>query len=118
MNPNSGPGAKPWWPNADYVREIPRLNAHGNVRTIGYVSTDYCKRPIDEVLADVDRYAAWSGDERFPELGVCGIFFNETPNVFSEAAKEYLDRVTKHVKDDDGIRGGRLVRCGNLLMKR
>ncbi|KAF1965294.1 hypothetical protein BU23DRAFT_628662 [Bimuria novae-zelandiae CBS 107.79] len=109
VNPNSGPGSEPWWPNAEYVREIPRLNAHQNVRTVGYVSTAYCKRPIEKVLADVDRYAAWSCDERFPGLAVDGIFFDETPNVFSEKAKEYLDAITAHVKRTGGLLGENMV---------
>lgn len=109
MNPNSGPGAEPWWPNEDYVREIPRLNAHANVQTVGYVSTDYCKKPIEKVLADIDGYARWSSDERFPGLAVRGIFFDETPNVFSEAVEAFLHTITSHVKGAGGILGDRTV---------
>ncbi|KAF2709035.1 hypothetical protein K504DRAFT_433822 [Pleomassaria siparia CBS 279.74] len=106
VNPNSGPGAPPWWPNADYVREIPKLSAQPNVQTLGYVATTYCKRPISEVFDDVEMYASWS---KTPGLGVGGIFFDETPNLFSEEVKMYLDAITMRVKESQGIRGQRLV---------
>ncbi|PVI00922.1 glycoside hydrolase family 135 protein [Periconia macrospinosa] len=109
LNPHSGPGSEPWWPNADYVREIPRLNACENVRTVGYVATTYCKRDIDDVFRDIDRYAEWSRDERFPGLGVSGIFFDETPNLFKVEVKSYLDAVTAKGKDTEGILGDRLI---------
>ena len=109
VNPNSGPGAPPWWPNADYVREIPKLNAQPNVQTLGYVATTYCKRPISEVFDDVASYANWSSSLEFPGLRVDGIFFDETPNVYSDEAKRYLNDITKRVKENTGIMRDRLV---------
>lgn len=110
VNPNSGPGTEPWWPNADYVRDIPRLNAFPNVCVVGYVATTYCKRNIEDVFKDIERYAAWSSDERFPGLGVSGIFFDETPNLYEEDVKSYLDAVSTKGREIDGIMGDRLVR--------
>lgn len=109
VNPNNGPGSEPWWPNADYVREIPRLNAQPNVRIVGYVFTAYCKRPNEEVCADIAKYAEWSKDGKYQGLGVAGIFFDETPNLFSDEAKTYLDVITQRVKDSEGILGDRIV---------
>ncbi|CAI6332592.1 unnamed protein product [Periconia digitata] len=109
VNPNSGPGSDPWWPNADYVREIPKLNAFPNVLTIGYVATTYCKRNIEHVLQDIEKYAAWASDERFPGLGVSGIFFDETPNLHTQDVKSYLDAVSTKVKETQGILDKRLV---------
>ncbi|ORY16990.1 Spherulation-specific family 4 [Clohesyomyces aquaticus] len=109
VNPNSGPGSHPWWPNADYVREIPRLNAYANVRTIGYVRTGYCKRPIEDVYQDIATYAGWSKNEASPGLWVDGIFFDETTNVYSAKAKAYLDGITEYVKQSEGIRGDKTV---------
>jgi hypothetical protein len=109
VNPNSGPGAPPWWPNADYVREIPKLNSYANVQTVGYIRTTYCKRPIEEVLADIGTYARWYQEEGVRGLGVSGIFFDETTNMYSEEIKEYLDAISLHVKETQGILGGRLV---------
>ncbi|KAF2738914.1 hypothetical protein EJ04DRAFT_509093 [Polyplosphaeria fusca] len=107
VNPASGPGSPPWWPNADYIREIPRLNAQANVTVVGYVSTEYCSRPVSEVLADIDTYASWSANSE--KLGVEGIFFDEIFNEWAEEAKEYLDKATYKVKKASGILGDRLV---------
>ncbi|PVH94173.1 glycoside hydrolase family 135 protein [Periconia macrospinosa] len=104
-NPHSGPGSESWWPNADYVREIPRLNEYENVRTVGYVATTYCKRDIDDIFRDIDRYTEWSRDERFPGLGVSGIFFDATPNLYDEEVKSYLDAVTAKGKGTEGFWG-------------
>ena len=109
VNPNSGPGSEPWWPNADYVRQTPALAVHPNVQVVGYVSTDYCNRPMEQVLKDVNQYAGWSQDNRFRGLAVSGIFFDETPNVFSEKAKDFLDTITRHVKATHGIMGSKMV---------
>jgi hypothetical protein len=114
LNPNSGPGAPPWWPNADYVREIPKLNAQPNVQTLGYVATDYCKRPISEVVDDVASYASWSSNLGCPGLRVDGIFFDETPNAYSNEAKSYLNDITKCVKENAGIMRDRLVSSAYL----
>ena len=78
------------------------------------MATTYCKRPIDEVFADVAKYAAWSKDTRYPGLGVCGIFFDETPNLFSKESKSYLDAVSAKVKGSEGILGGRIVRLEGM----
>ncbi|KAF1955909.1 hypothetical protein CC80DRAFT_526036 [Byssothecium circinans] len=109
INPNSGPGSEPWWPNVDYVRDISKLNAYTNVQTLGYVATTYCKRPVKEVFADIAKYAVWSEDERCPGLGVNGIFFDETPNLYSEDVKMYLDAISASVKSSEGISGDRMV---------
>ncbi|KAF2473726.1 uncharacterized protein BDR25DRAFT_256563 [Lindgomyces ingoldianus] len=109
INPNSGPGSAPWWPNDDYVREIPRLNEHSNVRIVGYVRTAYCQRPIQEVYRDITKYAEWSRDHVASRLSVKGIFFDETTNVFSEEVREYLDAISQYVKQSEGILGDRTV---------
>ncbi|KAF1919939.1 Spherulation-specific family 4 [Ampelomyces quisqualis] len=105
INPNSGPGAAPWWPNEDYVREIPRLNAYANVQVVGYVRATYCKRSIDEVCKDVQTYA----DRSSIGLEVQGIFVDETTNLYSSRAKRYLDQIDEIVKAIDGIGGERIT---------
>jgi hypothetical protein len=109
VNPNNGPGSAPWWPNADYVREIMKLNAYPNVKTVGYIGTTYGKKPIEAVYADIERYSKWSSDARFPGLGVSGIFFDETTNVYTEADRIYLDNITKKTKLTEGLFGDRIV---------
>jgi len=109
VNPNNGPGSEPWWPNVDYVREISRLNAYSNVRTVGYVHTSYCKRSVQDVHFDIEKYAGWSKDTRYPGLGVSGIFFDETPNVFSKTTEGYLRAVTENAKQTIDVGGDALV---------
>lgn len=109
INPNSGPGDAPWWPNEDYVREIPRLNACPNVVTLGYVRATYCKRPLEDVFEDIDTYAVRAEDVAFPGLGLQGVFVDETVNLYSEDAKKYLDQVDQKVKKSQGIAGRKLV---------
>ncbi|KAL5387147.1 hypothetical protein DPSP01_003758 [Paraphaeosphaeria sporulosa] len=113
VNPNSGPGSEPWWPNADYLRDVPKLNACSNVRTVGYVSTAYCNRPIQEVYEDIRQYASWAKDKNSRSLGMNGIFFDETPNIFTENARNYLTAITQNVKNmgtllGDGINGAQI----------
>lgn len=105
INPNSGPGSAPWWPNEDYVREIPKLNAYPNVKTVGYVAIHYCNRPISEVFAEIETYAGWSGDKRYPGIGVEGIFFDETPNEWSADVDAYLCAITEKARCEDGLLG-------------
>lgn len=91
------------------MREILRLNAQPNVRTLGYVRTTYCRRPISDVFADIETYSGWPKDTPHASLGVHGIFFDETPNLFSEEVKTYLDDITKRVKESPGISDGKIV---------
>ena len=109
MNPNSGPGSAPWWPNDDYIREIPRLNAYLNVRTVGYVGTTYGRKPLEEVYADIAQYAKWSSDDNCPGLGVSGIFFDETLGLYSDDDFVYQESVTRRTKETEGILGNRIV---------
>lgn len=116
VNPINGPGGPPWWPNEDYVREIPRLNAEPNVTTIGYIRIDYCRRPIEEVYEDIKTYADRATDPQFPGLGLEGIFVDETPNHHTEEFKNYLDAVDRYIKGIDGILGDRIVSNWNCAL--
>lgn len=78
--------------------------------TLGYVCVTYCQRAIEEVVADIETYNTWVSDARFQNLGVKGIFVDETVNVYEEAKKRYLDRVDAKVKGCNGFGEKRLVR--------
>lgn len=108
MNPNSGPGASPS-PDANYAREVPKLNAQANVYTVGYVRIDYCKKPLSEVYEEVETYASWAKDYERTGLGVRGILVDETPNHYSVDAASYLNALHQHIKGTLGILGDRLV---------
>jgi hypothetical protein len=109
INPHNGPGiADPF--DANYQREIPKLNACSNVTTIGYVRTNYCKRPLTEVCGDINVYACWANDFATSGLGVKGIFFDEIPNLYEASQAAYLSITDQTVKQMVGIQGKRLVR--------
>lgn len=112
LNPNSGPGDIAV-ANKDYTREIPKLNAYANVVTVGYIRIDYCRRPLSEVCAEIDTYAAWAAEYEKTGLGVGGILLDETPNHYTAQRAEYLDAVRQHIKATPGIQGDRLV-CSPL----
>ncbi|KAE8370990.1 Spherulation-specific family 4-domain-containing protein, partial [Aspergillus bertholletiae] len=107
VNPNSGPGAAPS-PDVNYVREVARLNQYTNVVTVGYIAINYCKKPLQEALDEVQTYATWSEDYVRTGLGVGGIFLDETPNLSSPAAVEYLASLQHRIKATPGLLGNRL----------
>jgi len=101
INPHSGPGAIAE-PDANYTREIPRLNSYTNVRTIGYVATGYAKRELAAVLRDITTYSAWSKNAT-SGLGVQGIFFDETPSQYEPSIAEFLETAHAAVRSAAGF---------------
>ena len=65
LNPDSGPGTEPL---ETFSAKANLCRAAGQ-RVLGYVRSDYMKRPIAEVLHDIQKYRSW-----FP---VDGIFVDE-----------------------------------------
>lgn len=65
INPNSGPGTV-----ADtlFNRRIAQLRS-GGLRLLGYVHTNYGRRPAGQVLADIAAYRDW--------YGISDVFFDE-----------------------------------------
>ena len=71
INPSSGPGeaAEP-----SYLEVIRRARS-AHITTVGYVNTQYAKRPEDEVRADIEKWGRF-----YPEIG--GIFLDaQAPGV-------------------------------------
>lgn len=85
------------------------------MRLVGYVRINYCERNLTEVHEDVNKYAGWSrlassnSDSAQMSLAVHGIFFDETPNLYTEERANYLGDVTSLVKNSSGIMGDRVV---------
>jgi hypothetical protein len=75
VNPASGPGQK----IDDNYRDVVAKARKAKVTLIGYVSTSYGKRSLDEVKTDIDRWV-----EFYPQ--VQGFFFDEQPS-----GKEHVD---------------------------
>ncbi len=97
-NPSSGPGKDA---DANYVKVLKRARDKGAV-VLGYVSTKYGKRPLQDVKGDVDRWV-----ELYP--GVQGIFFDEQASgadqlLYYAALYEYVrkDRRLPHVVGNPG----------------
>ena len=65
VNPSSGPGDQA---NPDYSAVVTRAVRRG-VNVVGYVGTNYARRPLAEVEADVDRWVKFYPD-------ITGIFFD------------------------------------------
>jgi hypothetical protein len=102
-------------PDANYIREVAKLNSNPNVCTIGYVNVNYCKRELAEVYRDIETWAGWSQDYPTTSLGVHGIFLDEAPNEHSEHVARYLDGIGLKVKGMEGMMGDRLV--SQLVLK-
>lgn len=102
INPGSGPGPNAL-PDGNYTREIPKLAVHGNVRLLGYVATTYATRDASLVRKDIETYAAWPEKSSNPDLAVRGIFFDETPQQYSDKALAYLQNLTDFVKATPGL---------------
>ncbi|HEV3344359.1 MAG TPA: spherulation-specific family 4 protein [Pirellulales bacterium] len=89
VNPASGPGERI---DPNYVDVISRASKAG-VTLIGYVSTEYAKRPIEQVKADVDLW-----HKLYP--AVEGFFFDEQTSDASkvEHYREAFDYARRKVK--------------------
>jgi hypothetical protein len=92
-NAASGPGRVA---DPNFVRVLDQAREKG-FTVIGYVSTGYAKRPVEEVKEDVDRWV-----RLYP--GVAGIFFDE-----QASAADRVDHYTTLYKYARKQRGLRLV---------
>ncbi|KAE8151471.1 Spherulation-specific family 4-domain-containing protein [Aspergillus avenaceus] len=99
VNPNSGPGGPP---DANYAREIARLNSYTNVDTVGYIAVGYCKKTLQDAYEEVKTYATWANDYAQTGLGVGGIFLDETPNNWTPEAAESLMALQRYIKSTPG----------------
>jgi hypothetical protein len=111
VNPASGPGVQPI-PDSNYTREIPKLNKHANVRTVGYVSTSYTNRNISLALRGIDTYSAWSENSTIAGLGMEGIFLDETPSQYQPASAQFLDTLARSITSQTGFGKDPLVSDG------
>jgi len=102
INPASGPGSGTG-PDGNYTKEIPRLNSYANVRTVGYVSTDWAKRDVALALQDISTYGEWSRKASAKGIDMHGIFLDETPSQYDTASAEYYETIASAVRSDDGL---------------
>jgi len=86
MNPFNGPGNSL---DGNYVAAVNSFRAAGG-RVIGYVYTSYTARPLQQVLADIDRYDDW--------YNIDGIFVDEMTNTGPAERLNYYRDIYNHVK--------------------
>ena len=98
INPCSGPcrGSRP---DQVYLNEIPKLKSYENIRTLGYVATNYTHKVIDDVLADINTWAVWPNMYNNTKLKMDGVFLDETPSVYDPAAYKYLEKARNAVRN-------------------
>lgn len=85
INPNNGPNNAP--PNADYQQGIEDLHQAG-VKLIGYVPSNYAKREIQTVKADIDLY--------IKHFKIDGIFIDEAAN--TQDKLNYYQQLYQYIK--------------------
>ncbi len=86
LNPNSGPGAAL---STNYVAALAQLHAAGG-KAIGYVSSDYTRRPMAKVQADIDQYLSW--------YNVDGFFIDEMTNDANTNHLDYYSAIYQFIK--------------------
>lgn len=87
VNPASGPGRRV---DPNYTTVLEKGAKAKRLTLIGYVSTSYAKRPLEEVKADVDQWLKF-----YP--GIQGIFFDEQPSDAEQV--DYYATLYKHVRE-------------------
>jgi Spherulation-specific family 4 len=85
INPNNGPNNAP--PNTDYQQGIKDLHQAG-IKIVGYVPSNYSKRDLQAVQADIDLYIKY--------FQVDGIFIDEAASSMEKA--NYYQQLYRYVK--------------------
>lgn len=102
LNPCSGPCVN-GRPEQVYLDEMPKLKNYPNIRSLGYVATNYTNRPIEDVMLEIRTYADWPRILNDTRVGVDGIFFDETPGVYDWRWYDYLSILKDEVKMSQGL---------------
>ncbi|KAG6099071.1 hypothetical protein E4U30_007115 [Claviceps sp. LM220 group G6] len=79
VNPFNGPGqsGQPGDADRNYITGVSQLNALRNIKTIGYVRTNYSKAPMQELKANMTIWKSWS-TYKTANISIHGIFFDES----------------------------------------
>lgn len=107
LNPCSGPCMSSL-PEQVYITEIPNLKRYPNVKTLGYVATNYTDKSLDSVIAEIHQYALWPTLMNESRMAVDGIFFDETPGLYHWQKHDYLKAAADEVRKSEGL-GQKLV---------
>ena len=113
INPCNGPCAN-GIPEKPYTVEVPKLKTYHNVRTLGYVATNYTNKPVEKVLEEIKVWANWTHANNNTLMGVDGVFFDEVPGGYDWEQADYLKQATNEVKGAEGL-GQRTVGMLTIL---
>jgi len=108
VNLNSGPGptsgSSSYPVDTNYIAGITGLNAHNNIKTLGYVHSVSATLPYSQVTANITRYASWSkyssttaGNGK--NITISGIFFDESPNDVNQAHYTYMANASSFARN-------------------
>jgi hypothetical protein len=86
-------------PDQVYLDEIPKLRAYPNIRTLGYVATNYAEKDIEDVLAEIEVYSRWPKVTNIAKMRVDGIFLDETPSTSDADDYAYLKRASQAIRN-------------------
>jgi hypothetical protein len=100
-------------PEQAYLDEMPKLRNYPNIRSLGYVATNYTNRAIEDVMLEIRTYAEWPRILNDDRIGVDGIFFDETPGTYDWRWEEYLRILKDEVKGNEGL-GERVIGESNF----
>lgn len=91
--------------NADYQEALPNLTGRSNIITVGYVGTNMGSRNITDVANDINSY----GSLEEINLAIDGIFFDQTPTIFTNDSLNYMTELDTFVKQHPGFNGMNIV---------
>lgn len=89
--------------------EVPKLAQYANIRTLGYVATNYTDKPLDTTIAEIHRWAAWPELLNNKAMKVDGIFFDETPGLYHWQKHDYLKLAADEIRKKDSKLGQKIV---------
>lgn len=87
---------------------MPKLKNYPNIRTLGYVATNYTDKSIDRIIEEIHTYANWTTIMNDTRMAVDGIFFDEIPGPYHWQKFDYLKKVQDEVKGSAGL-GQKLI---------
>ena len=101
--------------DANFQRELPELDRRQNVMAVGYVKTVNGTRPMENIFHDIDGYASWV-DNATSRYVFQGIFFDETPSVYTEENNLFMCQIDDYVKHHKGFGRNFVQHSLNLLI--
>lgn len=113
LNPCSGPCLNSS-PETPYQIEVPKLSQYSNIKTLGYVATNYTNKPLETLMQEIHTYANWT-QMMGEKVALDGIFFDETPGTYDWRWYDYLKLAGEEVKKQKSL-GERIV--GTVIFHR